>query len=605
MKTRIFSVLLLACLLFTLPANGTASSPEGYDASRGYAYVTFGVWPTAANGAPEAILWRVLTVENGAAYLLSEYILDSRPVQADKNAFRGWETSDLYAWLNGEFMDSAFTGAEKAAIRENAADRARVTLLSAEEVRDASYGFAENADHRAEGTAYARARGLDSYSGRVRYSPWWLRDASADQEKQQRRIIEEGKLGRTGVHSRTTGVRPALWADLVLLNVISGTGGRDDPYVLVSTADPAAFTDESTPAPAEATPGPVIASAPADTAASAVTPVPAVTPAPATATPVPTPTATPAPKAGGVVASVEGISPHFPALAADGFLPEGENEFVYSDEDEGVWLYASGSLRVEIRRYQQKSPKLMRWYEAEIWCKPEEDMFTTYAYDETRYTRSSLLTDPESIARQHHLVFAMNTDFFIYRVARQKEVSYTYPIGIVIRRGNLMYDVPKKQNSTVYPPLDVCAIYPDGDMKLYQNAETTGKALLADGARDVLSFGPILVQNGKISPRASAFGDVDNPRTAFGMAEKGHYWCVLLEGRLASSTSAGGSCIWMADTMARLGCSQAINLDGGQTACMLFMGQRINKIGTYSGSATNQDRPQNEVLGIGQSDRVN
>ena len=89
------------------------------------------------------------------------------------------------------------------------------------------------------------------------------------------------------------------------------------------------------------------------------------------------------------------------------------------------------------------------------------------------------------------------------------------------------------------------------------------------------------------------------------MAEKGHYWCVLLEGRLASSTSAGGSCIWMADTMARLGCSQAINLDGGQTACMLFMGQRINKIGTYSGSATNQDRPQNEVLGIGQSDRVN
>ena len=189
-------------------------------------------------------------------------------------------------------------------------------------------------------------------------------------------------------------------------------------------------------------------------------------------------------------------------------------------------------------------------------------------------------------------------------MARQKEVNYTYPIGIVIRRGNLMYDVPKKPTSSVYPPLDVCAIYPDGGVKLFLNGETTGKALAAEGARDVLSFGPILVQNGEISPRSSAFGDVDNPRTAFGMVEKGHYWCVLLEGRLASTYSQGGSCMWMAETMKRLGCTQAINLDGGQTACMIFMGQRINKIGTYSGSATNKDRPQNEVLGIGISDQV-
>ena len=285
-------------------------------------------------------------------------------------------------------------------------------------------------------------------------------------------------------------------------------------------------------------------------------------------------------------------------------MPEGQGEFSLADEEAGVWLYASSSLRVEIHRVQQKSPKLMRWYEAEIFCKPEEDMFTTYAYDESRYTRSSVLTDPDAIARQHHLVFAMNSDFFIYRVARQKEVSYTYPIGIVIRRGNLMYDVPKKPTSSVYPPLDVCAIYPDGGVKLFLNGETTGKALAAEGARDVLSFGPILVQNGEISPRSAAFGDVDNPRTAFGMVEKGHYWCVLLEGRLASTYSEGGSCMWMAETMKRLGCTQAINLDGGQTACMIFMGQRINKIGTYSGSATNKDRPQNEVLGIGISDQV-
>ena len=47
--------------------------------------------------------------------------------------------------------------------------------------------------------------------------------------------------------------------------------------------------------------------------------------------------------------------------------------------------------------------------------------------------------------------------------------------------------------------------------------------------------------------------------------------------------------------------TEACNLDGGQTACMLFMGSRINKIGTYDGKTTDRDRPQNELLGIGQS----
>ncbi len=612
MTKKILSLFLaLACL-----GGAFASEPfalSGYDKNEGYAYVTLGVFPISSADSPEPILWRVLTVENGAAYLLSEYILDSRPVQSDKENYRGWEGSELYLWLNGEFLETAFTASERAVIRQNAADKAYVTLLTADEVRTEAFGFPDNNDHRAEGTAYARSRGLDSYSGRVRYSPWWLRDASAQQELQQRRIIEDGKLGRTGVHSRTTGVRPALWVDLALVVVASGSGEKDAPFILSPAAGVApapetlapAGTPETAPEPAEKgepTPDETAEPAAATAAAPAATPTPTPTAAP-TATPTATPTAAPE-KRGSVVASTENISPLFPVLAEDGFMPEGQGEFSLADEEAGVWLYASSSLRVEIHRVQQKSPKLMRWYEAEIFCKPEEDMFTTYAYDESRYTRSSVLTDPDAIARQHHLVFAMNSDFFIYRVARQKEVSYTYPIGIVIRRGNLMYDVPKKPTSSVYPPLDVCAIYPDGGVKLFLNGETTGKALAAEGARDVLSFGPILVQNGEISPRSAAFGDVDNPRTAFGMVEKGHYWCVLLEGRLASTYSEGGSCMWMAETMKRLGCTQAINLDGGQTACMIFMGQRINKIGTYSGSATNKDRPQNEVLGIGISDQV-
>ena len=54
------------------------------------------------------------------------------------------------------------------------------------------------------------------------------------------------------------------------------------------------------------------------------------------------------------------------------------------------------------------------------------------------------------------------------------------------------------------------------------------------------------------------------------------------------------------------GCSLAFNLDGGQTAAMTFMGQRINEIGRYesNGKMTTNPRKTTEVMGIGISDQV-
>ena len=53
--------------------------------------------------------------------------------------------------------------------------------------------------------------------------------------------------------------------------------------------------------------------------------------------------------------------------------------------------------------------------------------------------------------------------------------------------------------------------------------------------------------------------------------------------------------------MAELGCFSAMNLDGGATSTMLFMGEQINKSGNYR-NITN--RLQNELFGIGHSDAV-
>ncbi len=592
--TVIIAVILLAVCLCAASADGPAL--KSWSKENGWQYVQFGRYPTEKDGTAAPILWRVLRAGNGEAYLLSEYILDARRVDGNKNAYPGWESSEMYQWLNSAFAETAFTAQEALALKV-LPDGGKISLLTADESKDENLGFRDLPDRCARATAWAKAQGIDVYSGGVRYSPWWLRDVSTDNANMQRRVIDQGKLGRGSVPSKDQGVRPCVLIDTGMISVAGGSGAKDDPCILSVSA----FIPLITPAPeiteAPATRVPVEGEFDVEDQPEATPAVPSSPAAYATDTPAETA------ESGAIIASKDGISPLFPALAADGFLPDGQEEFVYQDEDSGVWLYASRTLRVEIhRRAEEEVPH--RWYEAEIWCKPESDMFTTYAFDEAKYKNYNRQTNPQDIAKQHHLVFAMNTDFFIYRVERDHEESYDYPIGIVIRRGSLMYDRPKKATSTVYPPLDVMALYPDGEMKTFLNAETTGKALLEDGATDVLSFGPVLMQNGEIIPRATAYGEIDNPRTAFGYVSRGHYYCVLMEGRMSKTYSKGASCGWMANTMARLGCQTALNLDGGQTACMMFMGKRINKIGTYDGKTTDKDRKQNEVLGIGQSSLV-
>ena len=53
----------------------------------------------------------------------------------------------------------------------------------------------------------------------------------------------------------------------------------------------------------------------------------------------------------------------------------------------------------------------------------------------------------------------------------------------------------------------------------------------------------------------------------------------------------------LAKLMRAKGCEVAINLDGGQTAVLIFMGKQLNKIGSYDGGKTNS-RPTCEVMGI-------
>ena len=130
-KMTVLLLMLAVVLCSILPAWAEdAASLRGYSKSAGYEYVLFGSYPTEADGTVAPILWRVLKTENREAYLLSEYILFGAPVHGDYDHYKGWETSDLYQYLNNVFLNDAFTAEEQAVLLIRTEDNALVTLLT-------------------------------------------------------------------------------------------------------------------------------------------------------------------------------------------------------------------------------------------------------------------------------------------------------------------------------------------------------------------------------------------------------------------------------------------------------------------------------------------
>lgn len=300
--------------------------------------------------------------------------------------------------------------------------------------------------------------------------------------------------------------------------------------------------------------------------------------------------ATPAPT------EVPACMAHMPALNAKGFLDEGE--YLYSSEDEGLWIYVSQTSKVIIqRKYDATQP--LTWFEADLYGDLDAgEMLRTVQNDPEKMGK--VRVDATETAKKHNVVFAMNTDYYTYRVA----VNNNRHTGIVIRDGRILYDDPyteKQVTNSMFPNLDMLAFMPDGSLKVYHSWEKTAQEFIDEGVQTVYSFGPYLLLDGKVSERAYANNENKNPRCAIGMVEPGHYVAIMCEGRL--KRSAGVTISYLAKMMRAKGCQVAFNMDGGQTAVMVFMGKQLNQIGAYDGGKTNS-RPTSEVLGFGTSEQV-
>ena len=242
----------------------------------------------------------------------------------------------------------------------------------------------------------------------------------------------------------------------------------------------------------------------------------------------------------------------WPQLNEQGFLDEGE--FLYMDDKEGLWRYCSDTLWVEVRRIIQARPA-RTWYEAEIRCAEGADTPRMIPLDPEKWMTAREY--PYKLTRKTRTVIAISADYAWHRIINKTRA------GIIIRDGKVYSERTRKKGAKQFPNLDTLALFPDGDMQVFDSDEKTAQEYLDMGARDVLAFGPWLIRDGELNEAGlKQYGKSSAERVAVGMVEKGHYWFMMLEGRI--KRSKGDGIDFLTEKMQEKGCRTAFNLDGGR-----------------------------------------
>ena len=274
-----------------------------------------------------------------------------------------------------------------------------------------------------------------------------------------------------------------------------------------------------------------------------------------------------------------------------GYLDEGE--YVFADPDNGHYMYVSPTLRVQIERTYEEPDKRHPFYcfTADIWCDltAGEAPVTVYKDPEKPKSQKDFV---RNIARENKLVFATTTDYYIYRIKAD------YPTGIEVRNGVEIFDDPHKLVTSM-PTYETLALYEDGHAESWSNPEKSAGEYIAEGATQVYTFGPCLVRDGELTDYVLTKANSSyNPRLAIGVAEDGHYIVMMCEGRV--KRSKGVQMAELARMMQARGCRLAVNMDGGQSAVIAFMGKQLNEIV----KSDPYGREQADVLAFGVSDQV-
>ncbi|MDD4311003.1 MAG: phosphodiester glycosidase family protein [Eubacteriales bacterium] len=270
-------------------------------------------------------------------------------------------------------------------------------------------------------------------------------------------------------------------------------------------------------------------------------------------------------------------------------------EVIVVDEENGHWEYRTDTLSIQINRvtseytnYGGRTYPLV-YFVAHIRMR-DVDSFRTVQSADNRNGAGAL--KPWIIARRNKAVLMITGDNLT-----ESDTQYK---SILIRDGKVFLDSAKS---------DIMAIYPDMTLHLFSPKETNARELLMDGVREAFSFGPTLIRDGVFTTEdidhTARIANETNPRTGLGMIDPGHFVAIVVDGR-QKEYSYGMRLTAFGELFVKEGCVEAYNLDGGVSACMLFMGEQLNHHG-HNRVGTIEDTYQRRIpdgLVWGYSDTV-
>ena len=186
-------------------------------------YVFFGTYEQDNNtsNGEEDIEWIVLAREGDRVLVVSRYALDCQQYNTSYTSVT-WETCSLRKWLNGTFLNAAFSESERAMIPSvtvradvnpsystspGSSTTDQVFLLS---ITEANKYFSSDSERRCQGTEYCYA--LGAYEDSNSNCEWWLRSPgiysdSAAFVDNYGSVLDNGSY----VDVLCGAVRPALW----------------------------------------------------------------------------------------------------------------------------------------------------------------------------------------------------------------------------------------------------------------------------------------------------------------------------------------------------------------------------------------------------------
>ena len=173
------------------------------------------------------IEWTVLDEKDGKTLLVTTKVIDAVPFHNSLQAVT-WDNCDLRAWLNGKFLETAFTKAEQNAIALSDVSavknprfdtpvgqptKDKVFLLSYEECL--KY-MPTDADRTCFPTDYAIAH--ECYINTNGHAAWWLRsNGMSETEPEHLATWGNFSLRHHYVDDTIIGDRPCIWVDSKVL----------------------------------------------------------------------------------------------------------------------------------------------------------------------------------------------------------------------------------------------------------------------------------------------------------------------------------------------------------------------------------------------------